>query len=317
MIDQLDWMESSRADATLKIQDLKINIAYPDMVKNLSSGALDNYYKKLIFADKASYYDMLVTLDKFNQYIMLSQLTAPQVNRIDFLGAPATVNAWYQPELNSITVPAGILVEPYYNVDWPASMNFGAMGTITGHELTHGFDDQGIQYDHVGRAILSGSWMTADSKTHFDAMAKEIVDEYGSFCFKNDAGNVTACLNGPNTQGENIADNGGIHSAYRAYRLHSNLNGPDPRLDDLILREFNHDQLFFLSFAQVWCQAPPTFDKIYKQILTDVHSPSRERVFGTLQNFPAFRTAFSCPVQDGTYAPSKHAYVWVPDPNNV
>ncbi|KAK0399421.1 hypothetical protein QR680_003038 [Steinernema hermaphroditum] len=311
MLDQLTWLsDKSKQGARQKVQDLTINIAYPKQVEDLT--LLNAYYKNLQITENDDYFTLNDKVTKFNQYLQFNQLTAASVDHTDFLGAPGTVNAWYQPELNSITFPAGILVEPYYNVDWPASINFGALGVISGHELTHGFDDEGVQYDGKG---LANDWMDASSKAAFQKMADCVINEYGNFSFVNKNGpNGTVHLNGQNTQGENIADNGGIHSAYRAYRLHSNLNGPDPLLDDLVLREFDHDQLFFLAFAQVWCQNPPDEDAIYRQILTDVHSPSRERVFGTIQNFPAFQSAFNCPA-GSKYTPEQHCNVWVNGPN--
>uniref|UniRef100_A0A1I7ZNT4 Neprilysin n=1 Tax=Steinernema glaseri TaxID=37863 RepID=A0A1I7ZNT4_9BILA len=311
MLDQLDWLsDHSKEGARKKVQDLQINIAYPELVENKT--LLNAYYSALDVQDTDTYYTLNTKLTKFNQFLQFNQLMAPKVARDDFLGAPGTVNAWYQPELNSITFPAGILVEPFYNPDWPASINFGAMGVISGHELTHGFDDEGVQYNGTGQA---SDWMDSSSKKGFHDMAQCVINEYDNFCFNNSkVAGGKVCVNGANTQGENIADNGGIHSAFRAYRLHSNLNGPDPLLDDLVLREFNHDQLFFLSFAQVWCQNTPTEDQTYHQILVDVHSPSRERVFGTIQNFPAFRSAFNCPA-NSHYAPEKHCNVWVSGPN--
>ncbi|PIO69594.1 peptidase family M13 [Teladorsagia circumcincta] len=123
------------------------------------------------------------------------------------------------------------------------------MADFAGHELTHGFDDQGVQWDGTG--VLSG-WMDDTSKNAFGKMADCVVQEYNNFCPLNKTEYGTAaCLDGAQTQGENIADNGGIHAAFRAYRNFINLYGPDPQLPDDLLQEFTNDQLFFLAFSQV------------------------------------------------------------------
>lgn len=109
------------------------------------------------------------------------------------------------------------------------------------------------------------------------------------------------------TEKDDIA---GMQAAYRAYRNYQNLNGPDPLLNDPIMRQFTHDQLFFMGYAQIWCQIAPTYEELQEQILTDVHSPSLYRVLGTVQNFPAFRAAFNCPLNT-KYAPQEHCDVWV------
>lgn len=191
-------------------------------------------------------------------------------------------------------------------------MNYGALGVVAGHELTHAFDNGGVQWNSLGGLQ---QWMTDASQTAFNSMAKCVVDEYSGFCPLDSSQYQPACVNGDQTQGENIADNGGIHSAYRAYRTHVALNGPDPQLPDYVFSQLTHDQLFFLSFAQTWCQATATPDAYFKQILLDPHSPSYYRVFGTVQNYPAFRSAFNCPVNTN-YAPKQHCSVWVPNNPN-
>ncbi|KAK6028279.1 peptidase family M13, partial [Ostertagia ostertagi] len=154
--------------------------------------------------------------------------------------------------------------------------------------------------------------MDDSSKNAFGKMADCVVQEYNNFCPLNKTEYGTAaCLDGAQTQGENIADNGGIHAAFRAYRNFINLYGPDPQLPDDLLQEFTNDQLFFLAFSQVWCQSPPRPSQIERQILVDPHSPSQYRVWGTIQNFPAFKDAFHCP--SSAYAPDQHCDVWVSD----
>ncbi|KAH7714694.1 zinc metallopeptidase 2 MEP2 [Aphelenchoides avenae] len=307
MIDGLDWMDDeSKKGAYAKVRDLIVNVAYPDFITD--DAKLDAYYNDLTL-NQANIYDMFDAITIFSARGSYKKLDpAVKVDRNDFLGPPTTTNAWYQPELNSITFPEGILNKPYFDPDWPSSINLGAMGVISGHELTHGFDDEGVQWNSQGGLE---QWMSDKSFDAFKKMASCVVKEYGSFCPLDATKYTPNCLNGQNTQGENIADNGGIHAAYRAYRNHIALNGPDPRLPDAVFGKYSHDQLFFMSFSQVWCQLPETDDQFVRQILRDPHSPSIYRVLGTIRNFPAFRTAFNCPVGT-TYAPKSHCPVWVP-----
>ncbi|VDP14884.1 unnamed protein product [Heligmosomoides polygyrus] len=309
MLDQLNWMTSAtKKGAYNKIDNLVKNIAYPDWITDDAN--FTAYHQPLgIQVGKDDYLTMVRKTQTFTAFNNWQLLIAGPTNRLDFLGPPGTTNAWYQPELNSITFPAAILHRPFYDPTWPTSVNFGGLGVVAGHELTHGFDDEGVQWDGTG--ILSG-WMDDKSRVSFDAMAQCVVKEYSDFCPLNKtAYGTAACLDGSQTQGENIADNGGIHAAYRAYRNFINLYGPDPQLPDDLLQEFTADQLFFLSFAQVWCQISPSDSTLEKQILVDPHSPSKYRVWGTIQNFPAFKDAFHCP--SSAYAPDKHCDVWVSD----
>ncbi|KAK6748907.1 hypothetical protein RB195_001497 [Necator americanus] len=317
MVDQLDWMSvDTKRKAYDKTMGIIQNIAFPDWIMNNTQ--LDAYYQDL-FVDhtKDNYYDMWTKLTVFNMMLQYKQLTFATTDRTDFLGQPGTVNAWYQPELNSITFPAGILQPPYFHPQWPASINYGGMGVVAGHELTHGFDDEGVQWGPTGAISFPANdnctgWMDEFSTAGFNKMAQCVITEYNQFCPLNAKEYTPNCVNGVQTQGENIADNGGIHAAFRAYRTHIALDGPDPLLPDRLFGQFNHDQLFFLNFAQVWCEKRRTDDKLYQQLMVDPHSPSMYRVFGTIQNYPAFRVAFNCPA-NSTYAPPKHCNVWVPE----
>ncbi|VDK84232.1 unnamed protein product, partial [Cylicostephanus goldi] len=201
------------------------------------------------------------------------------VDRINFNGPPGTTNAWYQPQLNSITLPAAILHSPFYNPSWPAAVNFGGLGVIVGHELTHGFDDEGVQWDGTG--LLAG-WMDDSSITGFREMADCVVDQFNHFCPINETiFGREVCVDGAMTQGENIADGGGIQSSYRAFRNFVNLNGPDPQLPDDELQEQVNNKLNMLR--EVWCRKPLAPSNLLNQLLTDVHSPAEYRVFGTMQ----------------------------------
>ncbi|RCN52488.1 hypothetical protein ANCCAN_01532 [Ancylostoma caninum] len=307
MIDQLNWMSpASKIGAYKKIDHLVKNIGYPDWITD--NGKLTESHKGLdIDVNKDDYFEML---RKIRQWMIVgywNSLFGRPAGREDFNAPPGMTNAWYQPQLNSITLPVAILHQPFYDPNLPTAVNYGALGVIVGHELTHGFDDQGVQWDGTG--VLS-SWMDSSSSTGFRDMADCVIKQYGNFCplDKGKYGSA-ACLDGDMTQGENIADNGGIRSAFRAYRNHINLHGPDPQLPDDLLQDFTSDQLFFLSFAQTWCEQRRDENAMLSQLLRDVHSPSEYRVWGTMQNFPAFKDAFHCP--STSYAPDKHCDVWV------
>uniref|UniRef100_A0A1I7X7K4 PHM7_cyt domain-containing protein n=1 Tax=Heterorhabditis bacteriophora TaxID=37862 RepID=A0A1I7X7K4_HETBA len=307
MINELNWMSTTtKNNAFKKTIDIQQNIAYPDWITN--DDQLKEYYSDLVFSEKDNYYDMLQKLIQFNIKLDYKKLTVKPADRTDFLGQPGVVNAWYQPELNSITFPAGILQPPYYHAKWPVSINYGGLGVVAGHELTHGFDDEGVQWD--GQGVLNG-WMDNSSSVGFDNMAKCVIEEYGkNFCPFTSEQHTPNCVNGDQTQGENIADNGGIHAAFRAYRVKIAEDGPDPLLPDRLFGQFTHDQLFFLNFAQVWCEQPRTDEQLYKQLMVDPHSPAKYRVWGTIQNYPAFRAAYNCPA-NSKYAPESHCNVWV------
>jgi membrane metallo-endopeptidase-like protein 1 len=312
MIDQLSWMSrKSKLGAYSKIKNLVRNIAYPDWITD--DGNLTKYYRNLDknFMNTTDYLTMLDMLNVFNVRLAFDQLRRHNgTDRKEWNGPPGIVNAWYQPELNSISFPAGILRQPYFDPDWPASMNYGSMGVVAGHELTHGFDSSGTQWDGFGELL---GWLDPTSQMYFNNMTQCVINEYSGFCPLNTSYSPN-CINGQQTVGENVADNGGIHAAFLAYRNIINFNGPDPILPGDLTSLLNHDQLFFLSFAQVWCEPTPDPNREYQQILVDPHSPSKYRVLGTIQNFPAFRTAFNCPLNSAS-APAQHCNVWITDVN--
>uniref|UniRef100_A0A0N5AVG9 Peptidase_M13 domain-containing protein n=1 Tax=Syphacia muris TaxID=451379 RepID=A0A0N5AVG9_9BILA len=272
-------------------------MAYPDFITD--DGLLTNYYAEMETFNEAD--DLLTMNDKIFRWSMwkvLSRLNRAGYQREHFDLPPGLVNAWYQPELNSLTLPLAILGQPFYDAKWPSSLNYGSLGVIAGHELSHGFDDEGVQWD--GEGFLT-SWMGTNAYNSFKEMAQCIIDEYSGF---KPPGMPN--LSGEQTQGENIADNGvcsltGIHAAYRAYKNEANLR---------VFSRFTHDQLFFIGFAQVWCERNDTKYGTLEHDLTNPHSPSIFRVLGTLQNFPAFANAFNCP-SNKAYSPTKHCTVWV------
>jgi predicted metalloendopeptidase len=221
------------------------------------------------------------------------------VDKSEWGMTPPTVNAYYDPQENNINFPAGILQPPFYSNSADDAVNFGGVGVVIGHELTHGFDDEGRQFDADGN--LRDWWEKQDSE-RFDKLAGCFVNEYGSF---SPVKGVE--LNGKLTLGENTADNGGLHLAYYALmnQLAKDAVAPSHRVDG-----YTETQQFFLGFAQVWCgNTREEASRLRAKV--DPHSPGKYRVLGTVQNFPAFSQAFGCKEGDAMYAdPSRACRVW-------
>eukprot|EP01147_Barroeca_monosierra_P006908 gene6908-9542_t len=237
----------------------------------------------------------------------LNEIFKP-VNRNRWSMSPPTVNAYYSPSKNEIVFPAGILQAPFFSISQPAPLNFGGIGVVIGHELSHGFDDQGRLYDARGNLR---QWWTNSTRIQMEERAQCFVNQYSRYSINGEA------VNGRLTLGENIADNGGLRTAYTvSWALDNPLYLPDGRelrycyskhafvrwrkKHQSVLRQqalpgidFSDDQLFFLGFAQVWCskQRP---EEAHQRLLTDVHSPNRYRVIGAVSNSADFRNAFKC-----------------------
>merc|ERR1719378_1863055 len=202
---------------------------------------------------------------------------------------PAVVNAFYSSIENSIQFPAGILQGNFFGSDRPAYMNYGGIGWVIGHEITHGFDDQGRQYDNKGNLR---NWWEDATKNRFLDKANCIIWQYGNYT----ATAVNKTLNGVNTQGENIADNGGIKEAYLAYQSWVDRHGEEAKLPGL--QGYTSNQMFWISAANVWCSKYR--DKaLEKRIKTGAHSPGLFRVLGPLRNSPEFARDFNCPLGSG------------------
>jgi putative endopeptidase len=191
-----------------------------------------------------------------------------------------TVNAYYNASQNEIVFPAGILQPPFFSKDFPAALNFGAMGMVVGHEITHGFDDQGRKYDGEGRLT---DWWGPDAVGRFEKAAECVQTQYAGYEIEPGLN-----VNGELTLGENIADLGGTRVAYRAYRQWVAEHGEEPQFAGM-----SGDQLFFVSFAQAWC-AVTSPENARVDAATDTHSPPRFRVNGPLANLPEFAAAFQC-----------------------
>ncbi|XP_021346508.1 endothelin-converting enzyme homolog [Mizuhopecten yessoensis] len=218
----------------------------------------------------------------------------PKKNRWSM--TPPTVNAYYTPTKNEIVLPAGVLQAPFYDASYPMSLNFGAIGVVMGHELTHGFDDQGREYDKNGNLR---PWWNNQSVVRFQKRAECMQDQYSQYKLNGEQ------IKGKLTLGENIADNGGLKSAYHAYTdwiSHHNDERPLPAIN------LTHRQLFFLGFSQVWCSTSLK-EADHLQLLSDSHSPAKFRVIGTLSNSKEFAEEFKCPL-GSRMNPKEKCEVW-------
>ena len=268
-IETATWMTpDTKKQAFEKLRLVENKIGYPQKWRDYSSVTIvrDDY-----FADAVAARDFEVRRN-FNKI-------GKPVDKAEWGMTPPTVNAYYSPSMNNINFPAGILQPPFYSPKADDAVNYGAIGVVIGHELTHGFDDQGRRYDGEGNLR---DWWTAEDAAAFQKRANCIADEYSGF---SPVEGVK--LNGKLTLGENAADNGGIHLAYMA--LMDRLAGHVMEKKD----GFTPEQQFFLGFAQIWCEnATPQSSRA--RAMTDPHSPGQFRVNGTVQNMPEFRDAFSC-----------------------
>ncbi|KZS20196.1 Endothelin-converting enzyme 1 [Daphnia magna] len=291
--DNLDWMdEETRLAARDKADAITDMIGYPKFILNPQE--LDELYGDLKI-ESNEYFLNNVRSNQFALRQNLIKLNEP-VNKTLWGMTPSMVNAYYTPNKNQIVFPAGILQQPFFDNSFPYALNFGAMGVVMGHELTHAFDDQGREFDRNGD--LAPWWNNATIE-RFQKRTECLVQQYSSYTINGQP------LNGKQTLGENIADNGGLKAAYHAF---DNWAGSSD--DELVLPGLNltRNQLFFLAFAQVWCSSS-TKEALHLQILNDPHSPARYRVIGPVSNMPEFASVFEC--QSGTpMNPKNKCEIW-------
>ena len=270
-IDSLTWMsQATKEQALAKLKGVTNKIGYPEKWRDYSSVKI---VKRELVPDeeRAREFDIHYNLEKIGK----------PVDRAEFGMTPPTVNAYYSPLENNINFPAGILQPPFYTAGADMAVNFGGIGAVIGHELTHGFDDQGRRYDADGNLR---DWWTQQDAEEFTKRADCIVNEYSGFSPVPGAN-----VNGKLTLGENGADNAGIRLAYMAL-----LGGLDNgTVDKDKLDGYTPQQRFFLGYAQIWCQNTRP-EALRNSVRTDPHSPGRFRVLGVLQNMPEFATAFGC-----------------------
>jgi putative endopeptidase len=273
-IDTLDWMSpQTKVRAKQKLHAVADKIGYPDRWRD--------YTALVIVRDDA--YGNALRAAMFENRRQLAKIGQP-VDRGEWGISPSTVDAYYNPSMNDINFPAGILQPPLYDKNATDASNYGHIGAVVGHELTHGFDDQGSRFDGAGNL---SDWWAAEDKKKFEDKTNCEVTEYGNFTVVDDLK-----INGKLTLGENTADNGGLRLAYVAF-----LADAQRKNLDLAQRQDGYDALqqFFLGYGQSWC-GNARAESIRLQALTDPHSFRRYRVNGVVQNMPEFGQAFGCKV---------------------
>ena len=278
-INQLDWMSDvTKEQAKEKLYAITKKIGYPDVWREYD-----------VNIQKGKYFENVVALNK-NQYQYQANQLNKAPNRDRWGTTPSTVTAYYNPPLNEIVFPAGILQFPYFDVTADDAVNYGGIGMVIGHELTHAFDDQGAQYDKNGNVK---NWWTEDDYTKFKAKTQQMIDRYSSFMVLD-----SVHIKGGLTVGENTADNGGISIAYDAFKLTKQGKGTTKT------QGFTPDERFFMSIARIW--RVKTRDAYLRNyIKTNSHSPPIWRVNGPLMNFTPFYKTFNVKPGDKNYKPEK------------
>ncbi|XP_060583095.1 neprilysin-1-like [Ruditapes philippinarum] len=288
-LSDLEWMdEQTRAVAKEKALHIREKMGYMIFI-----------YSEMEI-NKDEYFGNMLRITKVWTKNALKSLREPYKKEDSWWEtAPATVNAYYTPLLNLISFPAGMLQPPYYSKYQPRSMNYGSIGFLIGHEITHAFDDVGRKYDKEGNRR---QWWSNEAIQRFTNKTKCIIDQYNNYVMPLAKIN----LDGEYTLGENIADNGGVQQSYKAYQnWRQKSETKEPRLPGV---NFTHNQLFFINFAQGWCGVATKEFEI-NMVPTDTHSPGRYRIIGTLQNNQEFSDVFNCPV--GSYMnPEQKCHVW-------
>jgi predicted metalloendopeptidase len=274
----LDWMSpATKQQAQVKLAKFTTKIGYPEQWRDYSALAVkpDDLVGNVMRAYE------------FEYQRELNKLGQP-IDRAEWGMTPQTVNAYYNPELNEIVFPASILQPPFFDASADDAVNYGAIGAVIGHEISHGFDDQGAQYDGDGNLR---DWWTADDHKNFAAKTSQLVQQYNGYSPL--AGHH---VNGELTLGENIADNSGVAIAFKAYQM--SLSGKKAPVID----GYTGEQRFYIGFAQVWRMKMREAQQLML-LKVDPHSPGQFRANGTMRNQPGFYRAFDVKQGDKMYLP--------------
>ncbi|MBU0942710.1 MAG: M13 family metallopeptidase [Bacteroidetes bacterium] len=290
-ISNLTWMSAeTKTKAIEKLNKITIKIGYPDQWKDYSKLEIKSV------AEGGSYFENVKNLSRWSFQKDINKLEKP-VDKTEWYMSPQTVNAYYNPSYNEIVFPAAILQPPFYNYQADEAVNYGGIGAVIGHEISHGFDDSGARYNADGNLI---DWWTADDLSKFSTLGTALADQYSAL-----EPLPGVHVDGKFTLGENIGDLGGVNAAYEGLQLYLK-NNPRPELID----GFTPEQRFFISWTTVW-RTKSRDEAIKNQVKTDPHSPGMYRAYVPIQNVDAFYDAFAIKKGDGMYIePSKRVKIW-------
>lgn len=287
-IEELTWMGDSTKEAAYdKLSNFIVKIGYPDTWRDYSSIKID---------DTLSYYENMCNASEWYLADEIERKVNKPVDKTEWLMTPQTINAYYNPTTNEICFPAGILQPPFFNPEADDAANYGAIGVVIGHEMSHGFDDQGCQFDKDGNMR---NWWSAEDKLHFDERTALLRDYFSTLQPLEGV-----FVNGQLTLGENIGDNGGLNIAFRAFQ---NATKDQPLKDK---DGFTPIQRFFIAYGFVWAQNTRD-EALRNQVMNDPHSPAKFRVNGALPHIDAWYEAFGIKEGDKLYlTPEKRAKIW-------
>ena len=287
-IEKLEWMsEETKAQAIEKLDKFTVKIGYPDEFKD---------YSDLEVSPDKTYFENRIAVAQWNEIENLNEIGQP-VDKKKWGMSPQTVNAYFNPLNNEIVFPAAILQPPFYNYKADAAVNYGGIGSVIGHEISHAFDDSGSRFDGDGNLK---NWWTEEDLAKFTERGKELANLYSSIEVLEDT-----YINGDFTLGENIGDLGGVLGGYDGLQLHFEKHGRPEKIDG-----FTAEQRFFISWATVW-RTKIRDEALKTQVKTDPHSPGQQRAVVPLQNIDAFYEAFNITEADAMYiAPEERVRIW-------
>lgn len=291
-INNLTWMtDSTKVKAIEKLGTTVVKVGYPDEWKDYSDLTISNPKDK-----EGSYFQNMMNVSKWRTKETMDKIGEP-VDKTEWFMPPQTVNAYYNPSYNEIVFPAAILQPPFYDYKADAAVNYGGIGAVIGHEISHGFDDSGSRFDSEGNL---NNWWTESDLSQFETLGTALADQYSAIEVTD-----SVFINGKFTLGENIGDLGGVNAAYDGLQLHLEEHGNPGLIDG-----FTPEQRFFMSWATVW-RTKMRDEALRNKIKTDPHSPGMYRAFVPLQNIDAFYKAFDIKEGDKMYvAPEDRVLIW-------